>query len=151
MRDSTSLPAVARPANHRLPAAAWLTLVVAGMVLGPAALFGGWSLVSSPDGSAMQMPVSWLEHSPFADYLVPGLLLLGIFGIGSYVVVAAGLLRLGTAPYLAFALGAGQLLWIGVQLAMVRTWHPVMHSLLIVVGAVLAAGSYAWWRSWRTP
>ncbi len=136
------------PARH-LPATAWLTLAVAGLVLGPAAIFGGWLLATSPDGSAMQMPLHWLQHTPFADYLVPGLILLCVFGIGSYVVVTAGLLRLKAAPYLAFGLGAGQLIWIGVQLAMIRTWHPVMHPLLIVVGAVLAGGSYLWWRAWH--
>ncbi len=149
MRSAMASPAGMRSAARHLPPAAIVTLAVAGIVLGPAAIFGGWNLASQPDGSGMQMPITWLEHSPFTDYLVPGLILLVVFGIGSYVVVAFGLLRAAIAPYLAFALGAGQLAWIGVQLAMIRTWHPVMHPLLIAVGAVLAAGSYLWWRAWR--
>jgi hypothetical protein len=149
MRGITSpAPRMRSPGRH-LPAIAWLTLGVAGIILGPAALAGGWLLASSPDGSAMQMPLHWLEHTPFPDYLIPGLILLGVFGIGSYIVVVAGLLRLEATPYLAFALGAGQLIWIGVQLAMIRTWHPVMHPLLIAVGAALIGGSALWWRTWH--
>ncbi len=147
MRNAAVTPSGVRPATHRLPVAAWITLLVAGVALGPAALFGGFLLASSPDGSAMQMPIHWLEGTPFPDYFVPGLILLVVFGIGSYVVVAAGFLHSAAAPHLGFALGAGQLIWIGVQLAMIRTWHPVMHPALIAVGAILAASSYLWWRA----
>ncbi len=149
MRSVMAPSAGVRPTARHLPAAGVVTLAVAGIVLGPAAIFGGWNLASQPDGSGMQMPLTWLEHSPFADYLVPGLVLLVVFGIGSFVVVAFGLFRAAVAPYLAFALGAGQLVWIGVQLAMIRAWHPVMHPLLIAVGTVLAVGGALWWRAWR--
>lgn len=149
MRSVVTSADRSQPAARHLPLPAWFTVAVAGIALGPAALFGGWSLTTQPDGSGLQMPVTWLEHSPFSDFLVPGLILLLVFGIGSYVVVAAGLLRLSIAPYLAFALGIGQLIWISVQLVMVQTWHPVMHPLLITIGTLLAAGSYLWWRAWR--
>jgi hypothetical protein len=149
MRSALAPSAGMRSAARHLPAAAFITLAVAGIILGPAAIFGGWNLASQPDGSGMQMPVSWLEHSPFADYLVPGLILLVVFGIGSFVLVALGLFRAAIAPYLAIALGAGQLIWIGVQLAMIRTWHPIMHPLLIAVGAALVVCGTLWWRAWR--
>lgn len=149
MRDVAAHSTGVRHVPRSLPLVAWITLLVAGAGLGPGAIFGGWLLVTEPDGSGLQMPVSWLQYSPFSDYFIPGLILLTVFGIGSYVVVAAGLLRLSAAPYLAFALGVGQLIWITVQLGMVRTWHPVMHPALLIVGTVLAAGSYLWWRAWH--
>jgi len=38
----------------------------------------------------MQFDVALLAGSPFADFLVPGLVLGGLFGVGSFVVVALG-------------------------------------------------------------
>jgi len=56
-----------------------LTLLLAFQSLG--GLFGGISLVASPSGAIMQMPISMLEGSPFSDFLIPGLILLVILGI----------------------------------------------------------------------
>ena len=37
------------------------------------------------------MPLVYLENSPFADYLIPGLILGGLFGAGSLLVAAMGM------------------------------------------------------------
>ncbi len=42
---------------------------------------GGLLLVIKPDGSLLGMQSGWLDHSPFKDYLIPGLLLLIFLGI----------------------------------------------------------------------
>lgn len=39
-------------------------------------------MVAAPDGRLLQMPLSWLQSSPFSSFLIPGLilaLLLGVF------------------------------------------------------------------------
>ena len=98
------------------------------------------------------MTVDLLAHSPFTSYVVPGALLFVVFGIGSLVAALVGLIgRMGLwrhamGPYLAFAVGAGQMIWIAVELVMVRTFHPVMHPLLFTWGALLAALAFIWWR-----
>ena len=44
----------------------------------------------------MHMPLSYLERkSMFVDYFVPGLILGGLFGVGSLIVAAMGLLACG--------------------------------------------------------
>ena len=49
-------------------------------------------LTIKPDGGLLKMPLSYLEGSPFSDYLVPGVILLCVLGIFP-LVVAYGLLR----------------------------------------------------------
>jgi hypothetical protein len=56
-------------------------------------LFGGISLVASPSGAILQMPVSMLEGSPFSDFLVPGLILLLFLGIFPGILAVALLKR----------------------------------------------------------
>ena len=54
--------------------------------------FGGVTLLLKPDGSLMQFPPDQLARSPFANFLIPGLILLLLLGIYP-AVVFYGLLR----------------------------------------------------------
>ena len=129
------------PRPERGPAA-WIA-IVALLILGIGASAGGVALVVKPDGSVMHMPMTYLQHSPFADYLVPGLILGSVFGVGSLVVAALGLLRLRIAPFLAFAIGCGQMIWILVQLGMIRELS-FLHPTMFGVGLVIASASVFW-------
>jgi hypothetical protein len=116
------------------------------------ALGGGAALVAAPDGSIMQMPLSMLEGSPFKDYLIPGLILGGLFGVGSLVVAAMGLRKRRIAPFLAFAIGCGQMIWIVVELAIIKD-ISVLHPLFFAVGLAIAAVAVPWgwptFQGWR--
>jgi hypothetical protein len=48
---------------------------------GISAIAGGWVLVTDSSGVGMQLSIAYLEHSPFADYLIPGLVLGIVLGI----------------------------------------------------------------------
>jgi hypothetical protein len=129
------------PRPNRGPAG-WIT-IGALVLLGIGATAGGIALVLKPDGSVMHMPLSYLDKSPFADYLVPGLILGGLFGIGSLVVAALGLMRLRIAPFLAFAIGCGQMIWIAVQLTIIDEFS-FLHPTMFGVGLVIAVASVVW-------
>ncbi len=45
------------------------------------AFYGGILLVISPGGEKLQMPLTFLEGSPFRNYLLPGLILLVLLGV----------------------------------------------------------------------
>ena len=80
---TSSLPArhpsvIPRPELH----IAGKVCVASLVLLGLGALAGGVALVMQPDGSVMHFEVAILAGSPFADFLVPGLILGGLFGIG---------------------------------------------------------------------
>jgi len=52
------------------------------------AMFGGISFISSPNGENLQMPLSYLQGSPFSSYFIPGLilfLLLGTFPVFIFI------------------------------------------------------------------
>jgi hypothetical protein len=51
---------------------------------GTAALYGGWNLMAYPDGSSLDMPISYLRYGPFTSYLIPGLILFVVNGIQSF-------------------------------------------------------------------
>ena len=120
--------------------------------LGLGALAGGVALAAAPDGSVMQMPLSMIAGSPFPDFFVPGLILGGLFGVGSLAVAVMGLRRWRQAPFLAFAIGCGQMIWIVVELAIIKGisfLHPVMF--LTGLGIAAAAVPWGWptFQGWR--
>ena len=120
--------------------------------LGLMAIAGGAALVSRPDGSVMQMPSSMLAGSPFSDFLFPGLILGGLFGLGSLVVAVLGVRAWRIAPFLAFAIGCGQMIWIVVELAIIKG-ISVLHPVCFGIGLAIAVASARWgwptFRGWR--
>jgi hypothetical protein len=121
-------------------------------LLGLGALAGGIALGSRPDGSVMHFDVEILAGSPFADFFVPALILGGLFGIGSFVVAAMGLRRARIAPFLAFAIGCAQMIWIVVELAIIGEFS-FLHPMFFGVGLVIAAAAVPWgwptFEAWR--
>jgi hypothetical protein len=139
-RTAADIP---RPELH----AAGKTVIALLVVLGLGALGGGIALVSKPDGSVMQFDVAILAGSPFADYLVPGLILGGLFGIGSMAVAVMGIRHARLAPFLAFAIGSAQMIWIVVELAIIKELS-FLHPTFFAVGLIIAAAAVPW--GWST-
>jgi hypothetical protein len=143
--ESTTLP---RPV---LGWAGKITLVFLGL-LAIGAIGGAAFMLAKPDGSLMQFSPEMLAGSPFPDFLVPGLILGGVFGIGSCVVIALGLRGALIAPFLAFAIGCGQMAWIVVELAIIGEFS-FLHPTMFAVGLVIAMASVRWgwptFESWR--
>ena len=143
-----SIVAVPRPELHL---AGKLCLVVLA-VLAAGALGGAAFLVTSPDGSAMQWNLSMLAGSPFPDFFVPGLILGGLFGLGSLAVAAMGLARLRIAPFLAFAIGCAQMIWIVVELAIIGQLsflHPICFGLGLAIAASAVRWGWPTFQAWR--
>jgi hypothetical protein len=118
----------------------WLRRAAAALLVfeGLGGLWGGGALVARPDGSLMQLAPVLLERSPFADYLVPGLVLLAVNGLLPLVAAALWLRRHPWAP--PATLLAGVLLsgWIACQVLFIRTFFPVLHVTYFALGGVLA-------------
>jgi hypothetical protein len=140
--------ALPRPA----PGIAGKITIAALIWLGLGALAGGISLVLEPSGSIMHFDPLILAGSPFSDFLVPGLILGGLFGVGSLVVAAMGLRHHPLAPFLAFAIGCAQMIWIVVQLAIIETLS-FLHPTMFLTGLLIAVAAVAWGgptlRAWR--
>jgi hypothetical protein len=115
--------------------------------LGLGAIGGGGMLVAQPDGSLMQWDLKLLAGSPFSDFLIPGLILAGLFGVGSFVVAGMGLAQFHIAPFLAFAIGCGQMIWIVTELAMIRQLS-FLQPTMFAIGLLIAASAVRW--GWPT-
>jgi len=107
-------------------------LVVLLLVNGISAVVAGAMLAYTPDGTSLEMPLSWLDHSPFSSYRIPGLILFSVIGLGS--LVAAGVVMLqrkytGRFPQVA---GGALIVWIIVQMIMLRTVLPIQITFLII-------------------
>ena len=62
------------------PYSVWL-LILLHVMLSVGALAGGIALILAPDGSLLGMPLYIIESSPFADFLIPGVILFTVLGI----------------------------------------------------------------------
>jgi hypothetical protein len=87
------------------------------------ALAGGIVFIIAPDGSIMQMPVSVLAHSPFSDFLIPGLILFLFNGVGNLVAGIFSVRRLPVAGFLGIFFGLGLIIWIFVQVSVIGGVH----------------------------
>ncbi len=142
------LDVIPQPRTDRWGKAAIAFLVLLGL----AALGGGVLLVVAPDGGLMQWDVSMLAGSPFGDFLVPGLILGGLFGLGSIVTAILGIRHSRLAPFLAFAIGVGQMIWIVVELAVlgdVSFLHPTMFAIGLVIAGASVPWGWSTFRGWR--
>lgn len=61
-------------------------LIFLQIFLGLNGLLGGGAFVLRPDGHLLQMPFSYLENTPFPNFLIPGLLLFMFLGVYPLVV-----------------------------------------------------------------
>jgi len=57
------------------------TLIILLGLLSLGALFGGGTLIISPSGELLRMPISNLGTAPFKDFFVPGLILFSVLGV----------------------------------------------------------------------
>jgi hypothetical protein len=68
-------------------------LGVLQIFVGITAVLGGFGLVSDPSGTKMNVPLELLKNSPFTNYLIPGLFLLIVIGVGNVVAGIVTFLR----------------------------------------------------------
>jgi uncharacterized membrane protein len=93
----------------------------------------------------MQLPQGWIEATPFGSYLVPGLYLLAVNGLGMLALAALTVRRHWLAPWLTGTLGVGLIIWIFVQL-LVMPETMILQWIFLVVGLVLGFVALFWLR-----
>ena len=85
------------------------------LFIGIGAVLGGVALVSDPSGGNLGIPLETLRNSPFSDYLLPGIVLLAVNGIGSCAGGFLSIFRRRYAGELGAALGLFLMAWISLQ------------------------------------
>lgn len=99
-------------------------------------------LVIDPSGSALGVPLSLLEGSPFTNFLVPGIFLLVVNGIGSMIGAGLSFTKKRYAQDIAIVLGTILVAWIVIQVVIIRSFSW-LHILYFILGVVeLIIGMY---------
>ena len=127
------------------PAYAWLALVLEVFTALPA-LIVGWQLVTDTSGASVGFPQGWIEATVFGSYLVPGLYLLLVNGVGMLVLAGLTAARHWIAPWGTVVLGAGLVIWIAVQLVVMPEFS-FLQAVFGVIGVVLVILGAAWLRA----
>src|ERR671930_2326899 len=86
----------------------WVVAAVAGIVA-VGAIFGGYGLLSDAEGLGVKS--EWLDGSPFADYRIPGIILLVFIGGGMLLTALLALRRSRFAGVAALAMGIVLVIW----------------------------------------
>ena len=115
------------------------------VVLSIGALGGGLILMLAPRGEILPLPLSALAGSPFDTYFVPGLILFGVIGLGPLVAARLAWLRHPLAPTGAFIVGAGLLIWVAVEVAIIGySNEPPLQAIYGLLGVAIVLVAIRW-------
>lgn len=104
------------------------------------AMLGGGALAVWPDGSMLRAPPTMLSVTPFANYLVPGLLLFGMVGVTNMLAALIAYRREPGGEVVSFLAGVATLAWIVGEILVLQafSWLQVVFvisALVIMVDA----------------
>lgn len=134
------------PASPRVdrPAYAWIGFALA-VFTGVLAIPVGLMFLADPTGGSIGLPPGWIEGTPFGSYLIPGIYLFAVNGLGMLALAGLILLRHWAAPWLMAILGVGLIVWILVQLA-VMPETMILQWTFLATGIVLGFVALFWLR-----
>jgi hypothetical protein len=120
---------IAPPAKDRMraskrPGLLWPLLGLLALLSG-GGFVGGLSFVRDRTGADLGAKLSWLQETPVNDFFLPGLFLLGVYGIGSLLLMTGLAWRWSPRPLRRLNAGLGHhWAWVGAigQGAALVTW-----------------------------
>jgi hypothetical protein len=115
------------------------------LILSIGALGGGLILMLAPRGEIMPLPLTALAGSPFDTYFGPGLILFGVLGLGPLAAAALTWMRHPLAPVAAFVVGAGLLIWVAVEVAIIGySNEPPLQAIYGILGVAILLLAVRW-------
>jgi hypothetical protein len=113
-----------------------LLFVLHGFV-GVGALAGGLAAIINPQGP-LGMSVEPLNNSPFSNYLIPGIILFTVIGLGNIISAFMFRYKLKFQGYISSVFSWALVIWIVVQCIMLNT-VVFLHILFFTIGLIEAA------------
>jgi hypothetical protein len=116
-----------------------IILSVLQMFVGITAILGGFGLVSDPSGAGMEVPLKLLENSLFTNYLIPGVVLLIVIGVGNVLGGIATFYRHRHFGNIAIFLGGSLVLYILIEIGIIGllNFSQPLYFILGVVEIIL--------------
>ncbi|MGI6704434.1 MAG: hypothetical protein ACOX42_10600 [Clostridia bacterium] len=105
--------------------------------VGIGALFGGLAAIINPQ-APLGMPIEALKGSPFSNYLIPGIILFTVIGLGNIFSALMFRFKLKFQGYISSVFSWALVIWIVVQCVMLNT-VVFLHILFLIIGLVEGA------------
>ena len=115
----------------------YLILIALHIFVGIGALAGGLAAIMDPI-HPLGVSVELLEHSPFDSYLIPGIILFTVIGLGNILSAFVFHFRLNYHGYISSFFGWALVVWIVVQCIMLRS-VVFLHVLYFLIGLIQAS------------
>lgn len=112
----------------------YLLLIALHLFVGIGALFGGLAAILDPQ-EPLGMPADILVNSPFTNFLIPGIILFTVIGLGN--IISALTLRFDSKyqGYISFVFGLALVIFIVVQCIMLNSVVH-LHVIFFMIGIV---------------
>lgn len=94
-------------------------LIIVEFFNGLSGLAGGFGLISDPTAASLGMELSWLEGTPFRNFLIPGIILFLINGIGNTAAAILSIRKTRCFEITGIVLGVVMMIWIISQVAFI--------------------------------
>ena len=105
------------------------------LIVGIGAVAAGIELILKPNGSALGMSVELLEDSPFQSFLIPGIILFLINGLGSFLGAILSFKKHALSGKVTIVLGFAMIIWISAQIYWIG-WINWMQTFFFLVGII---------------
>jgi len=103
------------------------------LFVGVGALFGGMMAILDPYGILYGLSTDVLKTGPFTNFLIPGLFLFFVLGIGHLISFIFVKRKLKFHAYISGGVGCILMAWILVQCYILRTIH-ILHIIFFLTG-----------------
>lgn len=94
------------------------------------------ALTLDPSGASIGLPLVWLEGSPFADYLIPGVVLTSLLGVVPLLAAYGVWTSRPWSWAVSLGIGAALLVWLAIEIAVIG--YQAQPPLQLVYGVVAA-------------
>ncbi len=119
----------------------FISLYIIQFFVGIGAAICGMAMIVLPSGTFLELPPDMLAGSPFNSFLIPGIILFLVNGVGQIV---AGLLTIRRNPmagYVGAVFGLGLMIWIFVQVNMIGGRNIIQYGYFFI-GVIETALSF---------
>ncbi|PKM49703.1 MAG: hypothetical protein CVV02_14610 [Firmicutes bacterium HGW-Firmicutes-7] len=104
--------------------------------VGFGALVGGFATIINPE-EPLGMSVKYLQYSPFKNYLIPGILLFIVIGLGNVVSAIIVRMKFRFQAYISSIFSWALMIWIVVQCIMLNS-VVFIHVFYFIIGLIEA-------------
>lgn len=125
-----------------------ILLIIIEFFNGLSGLAGGYGLIADPSAVSLGMELSWLEGTPFNNYLLPGIVLLTFNGLGNTIAAILSLRKNKYMNEVAIIFGIGMMIWIASQVLWIG-YKNFLQPLYFSTGLVQAFLGLLIWNKMR--